>query len=317
MLDTRKAILEHLDEDVQRRLRVHRDQALTALSERQEWLLDLTRTELISDAHFDPGVPRFLYTGEMAEHGFYSLEWHKAEEQGDVFYRPEHQLALDLCEQAKNRQLPPTFLVFRYTDDGRNIGALSDFVGRSGWLELDKLTVDSFETEEFLIFNAHSDDGQALDEEQCRKLFTLQATVENCAMPVTTPQLISLREEAMTRQLCNVEKRNTDFFDEEVAKLDLWAEDLKAGLERELKELDREIREARKRSTTAPTLAEKVEAQREIRDLESKRNRKRRELFEAQDAIDRQRDELITGVELKLKLQHKDQILFTIRWRLT
>ena len=48
----------------------------------------------------------------------------------------------------------------------------------------------------------------------------------------------------------------------------------------------------------------------------AERNRKRRELFDAQDAIDTQRDELIKRIEGQLCQRHTLKPLFTFRWRL-
>jgi hypothetical protein len=118
------------------------------------------------------------------------------------------------------------------------------------------------------------------------------------------------------RSLRQVEERNSRFFDEEVVKLDGWSDDLKQGLEREIKELDRQIREFRKTSALAAALKDKLEAQKGLRLLESERNRKRRELFDAQDAIDVQRDVLIGRIEKQLCQRHALEPLFTFRWRL-
>jgi adenine-specific DNA-methyltransferase len=48
----------------------------------------------------------------------------------------------------------------------------------------------------------------------------------------------------------------------------------------------------------------------------AERNRKRRELFNAQDAIDAQRDELIGRIEKQLSQHHTRKPVFTFRWRL-
>ena len=69
------------------------------------------------------------------------------------------------------------------------------------------------------------------------------------------------------------------------------------GLEREIKELDRQIKEARRAATTALTLEDKLAGQKQIRALEAQRNEKRRSLFDAQDRVDSQRDELILAIE--------------------
>jgi adenine-specific DNA-methyltransferase len=120
----------------------------------------------------------------------------------------------------------------------------------------------------------------------------------------------------MTERLTEVSERNGKLFDEEVAKLDRWSEDLKLGLEQEIKELDRSIRDARRQSVTAARLEEKLEAQRTIKTLELSRNTKRRELFDAHDRIDAQRDELISRIEQQMHQRHEITPLFTIRWTL-
>jgi hypothetical protein len=67
-------------------------------------------------------------------------------------------------------------------------------------------------------------------------------------------------------------------------------------------------------------LEEKLAVQKQIRALESQRNDKRRALFDAQDAVDKQRDTLIAPIEAKLSQQGKrlgkdyfDELLERIR----
>jgi NADPH-dependent glutamate synthase beta subunit-like oxidoreductase len=89
---------------------------------------------------------------------------------------------------------------------------------------------------------------------------------------------------------------------------------LKVGLEREIKELDRLIKETRRNAATALTLEEKLANQKQIKSIESQRNDKRRSLFEAQDAIDTQREQLIGKIEGKLQQSALINQVFTARW---
>jgi len=113
-----------------------------------------------------------------------------------------------------------------------------------------------------------------------------------------------------------VDIRNGQFFEEEVVKLDNWSEDLKKGLEQEIKELDKQIRQARMDSKLADSLSDKLKFQKQIKQLEQSRNKKRRELFDQQDRIDAQRDELIEKIERQLKQRHAIEQMFTVSWRL-
>jgi hypothetical protein len=95
-----------------------------------------------------------------------------------------------------------------------------------------------------------------------------------------------------------------------------WSEDLKFGLEQEIKDFDKEIREAKRASTIAATLADKLMHQRALKALQTTRSQKRRDLFVAQDKVESRRDGLISDIESRLEQgQHIDPI-FTIRWRL-
>ncbi|MBM9530068.1 hypothetical protein JWG42_07900 [Desulfoprunum benzoelyticum] len=50
--------------------------------------------------------------------------------------------------------------------------------------------------------------------------------------------------------------------------------------------------------------------------MESQRNQKRRSLFEAQDQVDRQRDELIAQIEGKLQQRVESDQMVMIRWKI-
>jgi adenine-specific DNA-methyltransferase len=101
-----------------------------------------------------------------------------------------------------------------------------------------------------------------------------------------------------------------------VAKLDRWSEDLKFGLEQEIKDLDQQIRDAKRASTTAATLAEKLTHQRTLKNLQGTRNQKRKDLFAAQDEVEGRRDGLISNIEVRLNRNEKLEPIFSIRWRL-
>jgi adenine-specific DNA-methyltransferase len=315
MTQTREVLLEHFDEDVSARLRVHRDKTLETLSNRERCLLELTRAELDGEARFEAERPRFSYSGLRARPGWYHLDWKEAERNGDTFYRQDHPLAAQIIEEALSRDLPAATLRLDYAAHGQVVSVLKPLIGSSGWLELSRLTVQSLDTEEFLIFAAETDSGQTLDDEICRKLMLLPARIED-QPPGAAPNLSVIREAQMQGKIRLVEERNGKFFDEEVLKLDRWSDDLKQGLEREIKELDRQIREARRAGTLAAALHDKLEAQKSLKALEATRNRKRRNLFDAQDAIDAQRDELIGQIEKQLRQRHTLAPVLAFRWRL-
>jgi hypothetical protein len=120
----------------------------------------------------------------------------------------------------------------------------------------------------------------------------------------------------MIALLREINQRNLGYFEQEVQKLDAWADDLKLGLEQEIREIDRQIKEVRGTAATAPTLEEKLSWQKKQRELEGKRSKLRRELFARQDEVEAQRNDLIGKLELQLQQQVEERVLFTIEWEL-
>lgn len=313
---TRAAVLEHFDEDVQTRLRIHRELAQESLAERQRWLWELTKFELGDQAQFDFTAPRFHYDGPLGPAGDYNLLWPEADKRGDYFYRPDHALAAVVIERALTRSLPPGALTLDLTGNRPAPEALAALAGASGWLVCGRVLVRALREEQHLVLAGVSDGGVALDAEQCARLLRLSVKSEGVVSEHNPATFDTVREAAVAKVLSDVDQRNAAWYDEEVVKLDEWANDLRLSLERELRELDRAISEARRGSLAAATLATKLEAQRLMKRLEGERADKRRALYDAQDQISERRDEMIGAIERQLGASHTWSEAFIVRWQL-
>lgn len=313
-IDTaRRAFLENFDAEVHERLRVHKEAAKQSLDTQQQMLLDLAKFSLADRATFDAGEPRFHITthGGAPEQHFH-LDWQRAEALGDAFFRVDHPLAHEVIQHAATTGTSPAEVMFLYDT---HASALERYRGASGWLEVSKLTAEAVgRSEEFLLVAACDAEGRQFAPGVAAKFFSLQGQVGGAVQESAPPALASIQDELKRSRLADLETRNEEFFQEEVDKLDRWAEDMKFTLERELKELDAEIRAARRSSKAAVVLAEKLEAQKLIKTLEQRRTAKRRQLFEAQDDVDKKRAELIEEIERQLATKAQCETVFTIRW---
>ena len=312
MAQTRQLLLENFDEEVHERLRMRKQEASQALDRRTEWLLALARQELGTSATW-PEPARFQLNGTT-----YNADWREAERRSETFFRPDHPLAQQLIAEAFHRPLQPAAVTLNYGAHGRKISTVQPYVGLSGWLTVARLTIDSFECEEHLLIAGAVDEGDVVEEDTCRKLLSLPATMQGHGTISRVPEALAAQCDTLAgSRLRDLDFRNARHFDEQVAKLDHWAEDLKVGLEREIKNLDAEIRQARKESGQTPSLEGKLALQKKLRAFEQDRTKKRRELFEAQDSIDGKRDGLIAEIEGQMRQTHRIDALFTIRWTLT
>lgn len=318
MASTRQALLDNFDEEVHARLKFHHDQTQEALDQRQRWLLNLAKHELGADAVFDDVEPSFDYRGSLGARGGYHLDWRTAEQRGMIFFRPDHPLAHEVIGQASQRDLPIARLELDLDAYGASVAALERLRGRSGWLQVSRLVLQSIEPEEFIVFGAVADDGEPILPDAAARLLNLPVArppVHEDSVPPDS--LDKAVEQAAAQRRFDVERKNMQLVDEEIVKLDRWASDLKLGLELEIKQTDREIREAQAEARAAVTLQEKLKGQRRVRDLERRRNQKRRDLFEAQDRIDDDRNDLIQQIEKQLVSSEEQQLLVQIAWSLT
>ncbi len=317
MAETRRQLLEHFDDEVRDRLRMSKEEAETALGERLEWFANLLRQELGTEARWpDAKGLRFVYTGNRGFQGRWNLDWQDAEQRNESFLRVEHPFAQAVLQQTCARRLGPGQVRFCYRAHGRKIGMLEPLVGKRGMLRAWKLRAHSFEMEEFLMLAGVDETGAVLSDEHCRKLLSLPAEMEGAGAAVPLPELIELRDEAAAERLKDVDERNGRYLDEEQLKLDRWAEDLKLGLEQQIKDTDKQIAEARRASRAGTGLQDKLAAQKQIKTLEGTRNKKRRELYEMQDKVDAEREELIERIQSKMKQTHELQPLFAFHWML-
>lgn len=342
MVKTRQLLIENFDDEVQEKLRVNAADSKATLSRFEKMLMDLTRTELQAYARFDvqPEVNGFtLHTlpsslppspasgrGAGGEGAIPLGKYELPRRSGDAHtYRLGHPLAEWVIDLAKHRLLNEACLTFDYAAHGSHVGALVPYRGRSGLLSLVVLTVEALGLEEqHLIAAAITEDGEILVEDMPEKLLRMPATVAPF-----TPQVRIASEDSSSNSVLNadiqsrrdhllreVNQRNLGYFQQEVEKLDAWADDLKLGLEQEIKEIDRQIKEIRRTAATATTLDEKLHWQKQQRDFEGKRSKLRRELFVRQDEIEIERNRLIEQLEKQLEQKIKEQHLFNIAWDL-
>ncbi len=323
MVKTRQVLLENFDEEVQEKLRMRADDSRNARNRFERMLMDLTRAELVHCAAFDDDGFDLRHIPTGVEHsGLTGIELGRYElprRSGDAhLYRINHPLARWGIEQAKARALNGARLVFDYNAYGSKISTLEAWRGKAGWLTVKLISVETLgNQEQHLLVAAGTTDGVVLAEEDPEKLLRLPATTQAASLfnaPDAT--LLADVEARKTALLRDVNERNLGYFEQEVQKLDAWADDLKLGLEQEIKEIDREIKEVRRTAATSPRLEEKLSWQKKQRELEGKRSKLRRELFARQDEVEAQRNDLISQLEVQLQQQVEERTLFTVEWEL-
>ena len=185
-------------------------------------------------------------------------------------------------------------------------------------MQLQHLAVNSFEAEDYLLIACFTDDGEEIDSEITQRFFSLNA-LEKQEVTVTNEAITALEliiEKERQTIVSENSNRNRDFFDVEMDKLDQWADDMKISLEKEIRDLDAEIKLRKAEGKKMVNLEAKVKSQRQIKELEKKRSEKPQTLFSAQDDIDDKKETLLTDIEKRLNQKIEQKELFTIKWKM-
>jgi len=325
--DTRRALFEHFDEDVHQRLRLRLADARAQLDRVGRRFWSLTRFMLADRAQFDEAALAFDLDRPPREgipcgryHLISKLQPLEADggagEPSRFLYRLSHPLGEHVIEQGKAVATPTAEIAFDVTSHPTRLSVVEALRGQRGYLTLSRLTVDSYDREEYLLFSGFGDDGAALDQETMEKLFLCGARVVGAdGAPEREAQRLAGEAERHARATVSRSlEQNSKHFHEAREKLEKWADGMAVSAEKTLADTKEQIKALRRQARQAVTLEEQHQIQERIQKLERQQRRQRQEIFKVEDEIMDKRDQLIEQLEERLAQRTTSEALFTIRW---
>lgn len=308
----RQSILENFDEEVSIRLSDCQKNTISSLDTFSQWMYYFF---LIHGAErVEPlDMWRFKYKSPDGTTKTYNLKWKEAETAGDIFLRKEAPFFKAWLAEAINAPLSPVNILFDTSKSKRKISFFDSHLHMKGLLSIDKMSYDGLGEEEHLVFTVTTKDKTKLDEDLINRLLEIPATITG-PCPKESAAFSKQRSKNLYKQQTQIEKANKQYYLNECEKLDAYSEDLKNGLERDIKELRKEIsvkRKAFKASTNLP-LKEMLDLKDEINKLEKKRKEMQRDLYDKQDAIDDENDRLQEEIRKKLEGKIVTEHIMTI-----
>ena len=317
MLEARQSILENFDEDVALRLANCQKDTVASLDKFSQWMYYFFLIHG-ADRVMSLNEGRLQLTNADGTVSIYNLQWKKAEEEGDIFLRKEDGFFRQWLDEAMNADVPPVHIRFDNTGSERRHSFFDAHPGLKGILSVDKLAYKGVGDQEHLIFTVETADGTTLDEDLVNRMLELPGEVTE-EIPAETAEFIQKRDERMELKKQQIQNANKEYYLAECEKLDAYSEDLKDGLERDIKELGKIIKEKKREFKTGSgdkTLEEILNMKEEINRMETKRKEMRRNLYEQQDAIDEQNERLQEEIRQKLEGHMITQHIMTISFEI-
>ncbi|MEX1670039.1 SNF2-related protein [Zhongshania guokunii] len=322
MHETQEKLLEHFDSQIHDLLKVQHQRAEQQLDRIGRLFWRLTRHQLVDVASFDDDRLRFELPApplKSVAGGSYALiQKGKPVPEHCHLYRLSHPLGEYVLDTGRRLVTPVRELRFHLSEHKTKMSALEGYVGKSGWLELNQLELDSFQREEHLVFTAVTDEHVLVDQELCEQLFQLEASsteLESVDATVTLDYLADTAKRQLDASLSRALDENGEYFQRERDKLDAWAADQLLSVEGKLEDTRAKLKETKRQARLASTVEAQKVAQESIKQLERQQRRERQQIFDAEDEIEARRDSLIDALEQQMHRQSSSHQLFRIRWR--
>ena len=319
----RQSILENFDEDVFKHLKDCHEGTKAELDKFSRWLCNFftmwgaERVEPLDQW-------RFAYI-ENGERKTYNLRWKDAEALHDEFLRRDGELCTKWIAEAMNTNVPPVAIQFNHSDlpQKDHISFLDSHPTlKNGIISIDKLTHRGINNEEHLIVSVVTNDGTLIDGDDAGniidRIMELPADIVGECSP-ETETLIRRRQEGIQRQKDDIAERNKIYFLEQVEKLDAFSEDLKEGLQKQLKALKKEIAEKRKdfrASKDVCSLDEMLEKRSAVTTLEDKRKKMEREISLEEDRITLENEALQEDIRTRLNGEIETETIMTFSFEI-
>jgi hypothetical protein len=280
----------------------------------------LTRFILEGQAVFDDANLEFDLTAPPREGilpGRYRLISKDQDNLPSAFlYRLSHPLGEYVVHAGKSHPAPIAHLTFDISGRPTKISLVEAYKGCSGWLCLQRLTIDSFEREEYLLFSGIDTQGRSLSQETMEKMFYCSATVDPLpSLPADVEaRLAAEAAQHVKATISRSLEENNRHFQEAREKLEKWADDMVLAAEKELKDTKDRIKALTRQARLATTTEQQHALQKQIQEFEKQKRRQRQRIFEVEDEIMAKRDALIEKLERRMRQRTSVEPLFTIAW---
>jgi ERCC4-related helicase len=328
MDDTRRKLFERFDEDVHQRLRIKLADAKAQLDRVGQRFWALTRYILADRARFDDDALAFdLREPPLPDisAGRYHLisksqpapGHDRSEEQGRYLYRLSHPLGENVVLNGKALPTPTAEIAFDVSNHASRVHVVETLRGKSGYLRLTRLQIDSYEREEHFLFSGFDDAGAALDQETMEKLFGCSGGVRAATViPAQLEQRLNADAAQHARATVSLSlEQNSAHFNLAREKLEKWADDMVLAAEKALGDTKEQVKALRRETRQVATLEQQHVIQEKLQKLERQQRRQRQEIFTVEDEIMEKRDSLIDQLERRLAQRTEAETIFTIRWR--
>jgi ERCC4-related helicase len=312
---SRQNLIDNFDTDVQEKLKIARGTNKYYMDRHTEWLWKISKFILHDYAVFDDesftlnALPHFVNDFQLGTYGY------SDESTAQHRYRAAHPLAVAVIEQAKKLSLVQGKITFDYSKSSSKISVLEPYLGHSGTLQLIRYArMSDVQDEEHFIILAQSSNGQELTPETAARLFDLPA--QHSPSDVRKVDFIKQQQAAIAKVEQEARQRDAYLLNEEFARIEARASDMRRSIRLKLKKREVEIRQLKKEFQHETDMAKRLSLQRKQILLQRQQDDEEADYRTESRAID---DEMLTlndTIRASIEAKPETEVIFECEWRL-
>lgn len=306
---TKNDLLTNFDEDLQQYFAGVLDQANKTVSIAEANFWSLTKI-ILNEASFDDPHKKFIYKNKV-----YSLN--QNDDSNSIFYNMNTYLGNYVMDEGRSIKEQFGHIDFDMTNYPYKITNISEIKGKKGYIILSKLTIDSFEEEDYLLFNGFLEDGTPLEIDTIEKLFRLDTfeSTNDKLENIILEKLAADSKQHSNKVIIESEERNNKLFHDEVQRINKWAEDKIESTQLSVELMRSERRNLQKQSDLAENTYEKEKIEEQIIKLSNRIKKAWLELAEAEDEIEEKRKNMIEKVKKQMQKKNSLECIFAVSFR--
>lgn len=308
--EVQSKLFDHFEASVIDKLRTTYSDTKVFIEKFEKWLWELTQYYLKNKAQFIFDDYTFILdNGEK-----YTLNKKREDAKRFLINGP---IAQKIISQGKKEKTPLAHLSFNWSNINIKHSEINKLKAKSGILRVSNLEVSSeIESHSVLLFSGITDENEVLNDDICRFILGLNSTVKD-SFKGDLDTIDKHHSIIKQERLKYLEDTDAALMQREFKKFHNWADDKIFELESELKEAKKEEKEIDKAAMQEGLSgAEALELQEKLAKAKKKVSRLKREMFDREEEIEAERDQMIAEAKSKLNRTITEEEVFTISFEL-
>jgi len=317
MKKAKKDVMENFDAQVVKILKNIQQEWMAKLDTYKEMFWDLSKDMLsFKNAIFNDNDLTFnLFESPDSSIPTWNYTIDKDKTDTCYFHRPQWELWELLIHKAKNLSTEPWHVVFYPDKYHSNISALQKMKWQSWWLRADKLVINSFANEEYLLLSCIDDDWKLINQEIASKMMLLPSENkwEILLMEARKQLLEDAYDKVYKETLDDALDRNAEVLEDQILKLDSWENDRKMALDRDIKDLEQLLKQIQREIIKEKDREKRFWLLKEKSKLEEQLDRKQEELISTWKTLRKEKNKMIEQLNERMNAGNFSEPLFTIK----